>query len=77
MNNIYAEINRLETNLKDRILIVQNLKAVGDKACSKYDLSMGYNAEYYLRDNSILYAQITSLTNQITNLKSQIPLSLF
>lgn len=55
------KINDVQNKLKDRKECLENLKTLGDKACSSYDLMMGYNAEYYLKsglvENQINYYQ--------------------
>jgi hypothetical protein len=51
----------IKADLQDRKQCLSQLQSLGDKACSEYDLSLGYDANFYLRsgmiENQIRYFQ--------------------
>jgi hypothetical protein len=46
-------VQAIQADLEERKRRLSEIQTLGDKACSQYDLSMGYNAAYYLRTGMI------------------------
>lgn len=54
-------VEEIEKDLIERRARLADLQTKGDAACSQYDLSMGYTAEWYLKsgmiENQIAYLE--------------------
>jgi hypothetical protein len=49
----HRTIQQIEADLAESKALLHDLQTIGDKACSAYDLSFGYNAEFYLGSHMI------------------------
>lgn len=78
MNNTdETHANLIATLLNEAKQLLVDLKEKGNAVVSKYDLEMGYDAEYYLRADSCLYAQIANHEKQLAELNKNKQLTLF
>ncbi len=59
MNIKARPIADIKRDLQDAVDRIEDVRRHGDAAISDYDLMMGYNAQYYLRPNSCLFAHVS------------------
>jgi len=72
------DIEDIKKEIISRKKRLTDLKEKGDDACSKYDLKMGYNADFYLNKCPIIQNQINYLEKELTELtKNGIQTTLF
>ena len=58
-------IQDIKTDLDKSVKRLKDVQEKGDAAISKYDLMMGYDADYYLNRTGLLYNHIKYYNNEL------------